>query len=287
MNVFVGMLCGLVALIGFGLTSAFAVEPVKKLGEPKAFFYRNIVVVALLGVMLAVTGMPSQVPWAYVVLGAVVSFIGYIPVVAYYRAIKVGNLSIVSAVSKLSVVVTVLLSVVFLHERLTLEQVGAMVVILVSTTLMSLQRMSRRMSGARNSEGIALALLASLIWGLVFFLFAYLVQGLGALFAAFVIEAGGVVWSGLHMLTQGDRLRIKEVRLLRLCILTGMSGAVAVLAYNYGILYAPVSIIAGLSAASPLVTLAYDTWVQRKVLSRRQYLSLAGIIIGVVLLASL
>ena len=73
----------------------------------------------------------SQKTIAYLVCSGLATGMSWL---CYYRALQLGNASQVAPVDKLSVALSVLLAVIFLHEKLTLKS-GLGVVLIVAGSL--------------------------------------------------------------------------------------------------------------------------------------------------------
>ena len=80
-------------------------------------------------------GQISQKSWLFLILSGVATGISWL---CYYRALQLGDVSRVAPVDKLSVVITVLLAVVCLHEQFTLKSLLGCGLIAAGTLIMVL-----------------------------------------------------------------------------------------------------------------------------------------------------
>ena len=109
---------------------------------------------------------PGMVPFA-IALGV----LGLIAVAALYRGLALGPVAVVAPVVASYVVITVILVVVFLGERLTTAQVLAASLVFVGVVLTSTDARQLRVTLGRPTVGVRLGLIATLtfgIWGAIF-----------------------------------------------------------------------------------------------------------------------
>ncbi|WP_028654231.1 EamA family transporter [Nocardioides sp. J54] len=130
----------LLSAVFAALTAIFAKVGVKEIDSDVATFVRTIVILVTLGLILVALGKlhsPGDVSgrtWFFLVLSGLATGASWI---CYFRALKVGDASLVAPVDKLSVVLVAVFGVTLLGERLSLLQwagvglVGAGAVLLV------------------------------------------------------------------------------------------------------------------------------------------------------------
>lgn len=112
---------GLSALFA-ALTAILAKLGVAHVPSDFATFYRTVVVVAALGVLLLATGQfdwPQAMPaksHLFLVASGLATGASWL---CYFRALKLGNAAQVAPVDKLSVVLVAIIGAVFLGEKLT------------------------------------------------------------------------------------------------------------------------------------------------------------------------
>jgi bacterial/archaeal transporter family protein len=103
------------------LTAILAKVGVQNINSDFATFVRTVVVLVALAVILGMTGQYQRldsVParsYLFLVLSGLATGASW---VCYFRALKLGNASLVAPIDKLSVVMVALLSVMFLGEKL-------------------------------------------------------------------------------------------------------------------------------------------------------------------------
>ena len=112
----------LLSAVFAALTAIFAKVGVKDIDSDVATFIRTIVILVTLGLILLALGKfhsPGEITtktWVFLVLSGLATGASWI---CYFRALKVGDASLVAPVDKLSVVLVAIFAVTFLGERLS------------------------------------------------------------------------------------------------------------------------------------------------------------------------
>lgn len=123
------------------LTAIFAKIGVKEVNSDLATAIRTTVILVLTwGIVLArgeAKGLPdiSRHTWIFLLLSGAATGMSWL---FYFKALQVGKVSQVAPVDKLSVALTIILAVVFLHEALTWKTAIGALLILAGTLVLIL-----------------------------------------------------------------------------------------------------------------------------------------------------
>ena len=123
------------------LTSILAKVGIEGVGSNLATAIRTVVVVLMAWGMVFITHQQtglmsiSRKSWAFLILSGLATGASWL---CYYKALQIGDASKVVPVDKLSVVITLVLAFVFLHEEFTVKSVAGCVLIGAGTLLMVL-----------------------------------------------------------------------------------------------------------------------------------------------------
>jgi len=115
----------LVAAFFAALTAIFAKIGVTGINSDFATFIRTLIIIAALALFLSISGQWQNLAqinkksWLFLVLSGLATGASWL---AYFRALQLGNASSVAPVDKLSVVLVAIFSVLFLDEKLELNQ---------------------------------------------------------------------------------------------------------------------------------------------------------------------
>ncbi|MGB7285934.1 MAG: EamA family transporter [Salaquimonas sp.] len=120
------------AAIFAALTAIFAKVGIENIDSDYATFIRTLVIIGVLGLMLTALGKwqsPATISmksWIFLVLSGLATGVSWL---AYFRALKLGDASRVAPVDKLSIILVAIFGVVFLGEKLALQNwLGVMLI---------------------------------------------------------------------------------------------------------------------------------------------------------------
>ena len=124
------------------LTAIFAKIGVENVNSDFATFIRTIVILVTLAFILLATGQfqaPGSVAprtYLFLLLSGLATGASW---VCYFRALKIGNASLVAPIDKLSVVLVALLGVAFIGEKLLLRNWAGIILIAIGAVLVGLR----------------------------------------------------------------------------------------------------------------------------------------------------
>lgn len=131
----------LLSAVFAALTSILAKVGIDSVNSNLATAIRTVVVVAMAWGMVFLTnaqGGLTEIPrksWVFLILSGLATGGSWL---CYYRAVQLGEVSKVAPIDKLSVVFTVIMAVIFLHEELTAKTVIGCLLIAAGTLVMVL-----------------------------------------------------------------------------------------------------------------------------------------------------
>ena len=123
------------------LTSILAKIGIDGVNSNLATAVRTVVVVVMAWVMVFLTHAESGIreisskSWLFLILSGLATGASWL---CYYKALQMGEASKVVPIDKLSVVITLILAFVFLHEEFTIKSIIGCVLIAIGTLVMVL-----------------------------------------------------------------------------------------------------------------------------------------------------
>ena len=123
------------------LTSILAKIGIDGVNSNLATAIRTLVVLVMAWGMVFITNTQagimeiSKKSWLFLILSGLATGASWL---CYYRALQMGNVSKVVPIDKLSVVITLIMAFVFLHEKVTPKSIVGCVLIGIGTLLMVL-----------------------------------------------------------------------------------------------------------------------------------------------------
>ena len=133
------LIFALLSAVFAALTSILAKIGIDGVNSNLATAIRTMVVVVMAWGMVFLTDAQhglsniSQCSWLFLILSGLATGASWL---CYYRALQIGEASKVVPIDKLSVVITLVLAFVFLHEKFTIKSLAGCVLIGAGTLLM-------------------------------------------------------------------------------------------------------------------------------------------------------
>ncbi|MDY5482605.1 MAG: EamA family transporter [Otoolea sp.] len=131
----------LLSAVFAALTSILAKVGIEGVNSNLATALRTVVVLLMAWGMVFLTSAQggisaiSRKSWVFLILSGLATGASWL---CYYRALQIGDASKVVPVDKLSVVITLVLAYLFLHESFTVKSVAGAILITAGTLLMVL-----------------------------------------------------------------------------------------------------------------------------------------------------
>ncbi|MGN1124813.1 MAG: EamA family transporter [Candidatus Gastranaerophilaceae bacterium] len=133
------LILALLSAVFAALTSILAKIGISGINSNLATAIRTVVVLIMAWGMVFLTNSQgglnqiSKKSWIFLILSGVATGASWL---CYYKAIQLGNVSKVVPIDKLSVVLTFILAVIFLHEEFTMKNIIGCILISLGTFLM-------------------------------------------------------------------------------------------------------------------------------------------------------
>lgn len=131
----------LMSAVFAALTSILAKIGIDGVNSNLATAIRTLVVVSMAWIMVFLTNSQggiftiSKKSWLFLILSGLATGASWL---CYYKALQIGEASKVVPVDKLSVVITIVLAFIFLHEKFTAKSLIGCILITVGTMFLAL-----------------------------------------------------------------------------------------------------------------------------------------------------
>ena len=199
---------------------------------------------------------PALALWAPLT-GAALGF-GYL---VYYTGLARGAVTVVSSAASAWLAITVLIAVALFGESVGAGQVALMAGVLLGILLLS----AGPLTGSEVSSGLPWGLATMLGIGVAMALFDHATAAAGPMLAVLVVRAISAIPSCAFALTRRMPIRRpQDSNGWALLAAIGVVDAAGYVGYNLGVAAAPVSLVAPISAAHPLVTIALAVGINRE-----------------------
>lgn len=280
-----GVVFGLAAMISWGLSDFFVVKPVREVGICRSFIWNQISGLIILPIALALWGHIDPINLSEAISIACAGICGIVGSLAFYKGMKIGNVSVITPIVATWSVVTVLGAVIIFGESLTALQTGGVALAVCGTCLVSVKLSDiRKVKNAELAKGVGFAIVALVAFGLQFVFLNSLSHSMNwieaiSLTRLFVVAASLVLFIFMHLDISFPREVYSSIALIALFEVVGF------LAYGQGIAVQQSSIIAPISATHPLVTIMLAFFLLRERLEPNQLLGIGSVICGIIILS--
>ena len=280
-----GVAFGLAAAFLWGLADFNAAVASRMTGAFRVVLGFHIVATIILGVVVAATGAlagfdPAAL-WKFAWVGA----LGALSYLTFYRALEIGPISIISPIISAYAAVSLVLAVLVLDEVLTTGQLVAALVILAGVLLASADLRQAHRIERRQLLGLLLALVTFVAIGAFVFGNAYYAIDFGWLVPIFLSRGFATVFLLLLSLRHGSwRFPEHSPRLVGIIVLLAVVDTGGYVAFNLGAERAETSIVSAAAAPYAVIPIVGGVFLFHERPSPVQWLGIAAVITGVVLL---
>jgi len=283
-----GILFALIASLTYGLSAAMAKVPVQIIGSVRSIFWRNIVVIIVLLLVLAITSFGYAFNLGAALFTILIALIGYIGLLLFYHALKTGKVGIIAPIVSTTSIFTALFSFLFFGEILPQSKMMAILTIVLGIGLFSLKLKNFRNSAFFQKEsGVPYALLTCFLWGLMFSFYRIPISTFGPVYTSFFLELGVVIFSFCTLLISKKSLKPPEKNLGKHLLVIGLLAALGTFFYNWAGQLISITIVGAVTATRSVVAAFYGKKVFKEIFEPKQIIGIALTLIGLVALAVL
>jgi drug/metabolite transporter (DMT)-like permease len=281
-----GIVLGLTAALSWGLADYFAAMASRQTGSLRVVLGFHVTATALLAVLVFASGggvadvSGSDLGW-FVFVGA----LGWLSYLAFYRALAIGPISIVSPIVSAYAASTVVCAVLIGGERLAGGETAAIVVVLIGVVLSSSDLAQMRSIERVAALGIVLALATAILIGAFVYGVAYFSDEYGWLVPIFIARGFSTLFIAGTALAVGEwRFPDRSRTLLAMIGLIAVVDTAGYVAFNFGVRHADTSVVATAAAPYAIVPIVAGVFLLHERPRATQWAGIGLVIAGLVLL---
>lgn len=272
-----------------GITSILAKCGIKETDSTVATALRTLVVLAFSWLMVFVVGSQSQISaiggrtWLFLVLSGMATGASWL---CYFRALQLGDINKVVPVDKSSVVLTILLACIFLHEPLTLPKAAGVILIGAGTFMMIEKKDIPSKQPSSGSRWFLYAALSAVFAALTSILGKVGISGvesnLGTAIRTTVVLI--MAWLMVFVTGKGKALKALPKKEAGFIALSGLATGGSWLCYYRALQDGPASVIVPIDKLSILVTVTFSYIVFHERLTKKALIGLIAIVAGTLIM---
>lgn len=316
-----GIALGLGAALTWGLADYFAALASRGIGALRVVLGFHLFALVPLTILVLATDGLDRLTLGELGVFVVVGAVGWVSYLAFYGALAIGPISVLSPIVSGYAAVTVLLAVLIAGDRLSAAQAVAVGITIAGAILASadVREIVRARLKRRSALGFVLALCAMALLGVFVFGVSYYRDRIGWLGPIFLARAFATVFVLVHVLVGGgatpgsmeaipetdaiaagagplatgavaierDVLRVpRRGELLGLMALLALLDTGGYVCFNLGVGQSATAIVAAAAAPYAIVPIAMGIMLFGERPTRAQWLGVGCVIAGVVVLAA-
>ena len=282
----VAIIFALVAFVGWGTADIFGGLVARKIGG-----YSSAVWSYIISLILASFYIPFALPQLNnltletIIWLIVLTPIGVIPLITLYEGIKVGNASLVGTIAGSFGGLVVILSVLFLGEKINVAQTISIITIFIGLILSSLDFKTIKAKQFLSDKGIPFALMSLAAWGFYFTFVKIPIRTIGWFWPAY-LSWWGFPLVFLFMKVKSIKVEFPHDRkLILFMLINGTILTAALFGFNLASSTGQTSIVAPIASSYPALfaVIAYFAFKDR--LSKQQIFGVIITLAGILLLS--
>jgi drug/metabolite transporter (DMT)-like permease len=291
----VGVAFGLGAALLWGLADYFAAVASRSRGALRVVLgFHLAALVPLTALVLATNGL-ARVSLTEVAVLVAVGALGWVSYLAFYGALAIGPISVLSPIVSGYAAVTVLLAVVISGDHLSAVQTGAVAITIAGAMVASadVRAIARAKLERRSALGVVLALAAMALLGAFVFGVSYYRGRVGWLGPIFLARGFATVFLLGHVLARGPRPGAGAAPATRrwasplpIAVLLALLDTGGYVCFNLGVGHAQTAVVAAASAPYATVPIIMGVSLFGERPTPTQWMGVGLVITGVVVLGA-
>ena len=279
------ILFALVAYFGWGAGDVLLGLSSRKIGSfLTTFWLYGLGLIILLPLIPFLSDQLSNITPSTLILTVILGIISSIGVLAFTEGLKIGNASIVGTITSAFSAVVVVLSVIFLGEKLSPNQIGAILIIFAGIILCSLNLKDVKEKNLLN-KGTIFALVAMITWGINYTFIKIPIQQFGWFWPGYIQNIGCAILFSILILRKDRKFLIDKRKGFPLLFMAVLLPTVGTLGFNYALSIGQSSIVAPVAGSSITLFVLLSRFAFKDRLSKQQWIGILTALLGIVLLA--
>ena len=271
-----------------GLTSIFAKCGIRKTDSDAATAIRTFVVLIFSWIMVLIAGSAPTITnlgaktWIFLVLSGLATGASWL---CYFRALQLGDVNKVVPIDKSSTILTILLALIFLGEKITWLK-GAAIVLIGAGTFLMIEKKAADGEKKEKKSWLIYAVLSAVFASLTSILGKIGIEGVESNLGTAIRTGVVLIMAWLIVFIKGKQHTLKNIpkkELLFIC-LSGIATGGSWLCYYKALQDGLASVVVPIDKLSILVSIAFSAIVFKERLSKKAAAGLVLIVAGTLMM---
>ncbi len=279
-----GIIFGVVAMVGWGVADFFAKKLIDQAGGYKTLLWVQILGMVPLVLFYALFRQAAPLMLQNILIFMITGFLGAAAYLLFYNALGKGQLSVMNPVQSSWVIITIILSVLFLGEQLSMLQAALIFTIVAGILLVSFRYIELDILDLQILPGIKENLVSVVFWGVNWVILGYMISQYSWFIPIFMLRLFSVIFLFAYAPLSKKSIEIPRNMTI---ILIAVFDVIAFSAWGIGVTSEFVSVVSPVAAAFPLVAVLLGRVFLKEELAKNQIAGVLLIISGIVALAAI
>lgn len=271
-----------------GLTSILAKCGIRKTDSDAATAIRTFVVLIFSWIMVLIAGSAPTITnlgaktWIFLVLSGLATGASWL---CYFRALQLGDVNKVVPIDKSSTILTILLALIFLGEKITWLK-GAAIVLIGAGTFLMIEKKAADGEKKEKKSWLIYAVLSAVFASLTSILGKIGIEGVESNLGTAIRTGVVLIMAWLIVFIKGKQHTLKSIpkkELLFIC-LSGIATGGSWLCYYKALQDGLASVVVPIDKLSILVSIAFSAIVFKERLSKKAAAGLVIIVAGTLMM---
>ena len=270
-----------------GITAILAKIGIKNTDSNLATAVRTIVILIFSWLMVFIVGSFNTITELttktiiFLILSGLATGLSWL---CYFKALQLGNVNKVTPIDKSSTILTMVLAMIFLREKMRVFKVISIVLIGIGTYLMIEKKKDNKQ--AKDNKWLLYAFGSAIFASLTSILGKIGIEGvesnLGTAIRTIVVLV--MAWIVVFVTKKQSEIKKIDKRSWKFLLLSGLTTGLSWLCYYKALQEGEASIVVPIDKLSIVITIVFSYFILKEKLSKKSMLGLIGIIVGTLLL---
>lgn len=217
----------------------------------------------------------------------ILNLFGTIPMIALYEGLRVGNASLVGTITASFAALTVIFSVIFLGDRLSLLQTIPIIIIFIGLILSSLNLKSFNIKNILTDKGIIYGLIAMFSWGIYYTFIRIPIREIGWFWPSYFCFVS-IPLILIYMRFKKIKLqKLSNPKIFLFSFLSSLFTSGAAYAYNFAVMKGQTAIVAPIAGSYPVFFVILSRLIFKDKITKQQFIGIVIALLGIVSLSFL
>lgn len=279
------ILFALITYLGWGIGDIFVTKATRKIGAFSSAFLGFVIAFILNSfyIPFALSDLNKFTP-SSLLISIILAVLVPIPVIAFYEALRVGNAALVVTITSAFAAVSVLLSMIFLDEKVSLNQGVFIMVIFLGIILSSVDLKQLKGKNFLLDPGVPFAILATILWGVFFAFIKIPIKQVGWFWPGYISVLGFplmLIFKKIKGIKWVNPTKTVLIWLLLAELLIGIGG----FSYNFAISQGMIAVVAPIASSAATLFVLLSFLIFKDPITKQQIFGIITTLIGIVLLS--